>query len=430
MLTAAENELFTQTSRGTPMGELLRRYWHPIASLTDLDDRWTLRVRLLGEDLVLFKKRPDIRPGIGAAEAAPQTDRGGRLGLVGEACPHRRASLAYGIPTADGIRCPYHGWMFDGAGRCLEQPNEPEGSSFKDKVALPGYPVQVLAGMVWAYLGPLPAPLIPRLDGYVAEPAIRLIGRAIIPCSWLQVQENSLDPVHAEWLHGHFAEFVAEQQGARFAHSRKHVRIAFDEMPYGFVQRRLLEGQDETASDWTTGHPIIFPNAIGVGSAPRPGDPWHLYEFQVRVPVDDTHTNYLSFTAFVRVDGAELPRALTERAFTYDIPLDREDLNVTAYQDFVAWLSQGAITDRTQEHLGYADHGITMFRSMLRRELRKVEAGEDPILFNRDPAADRVFELPLETGKAHYADGFETMLRRRIWQYAGISDELLEVMAR
>ena len=143
MLTPEENELLTRVGPGTPMGELLRRYWHPVAMSDQMHDRWTKRVRIMGEDLVLFK------------------DRTGRLGLIAEACPHRRASFAYGIPTAEGIRCPYHGWMFDGSGRCLEQPNEPEGSTFKDKVATTAYPVQELGGLVWAYLGPLPAPLLP-----------------------------------------------------------------------------------------------------------------------------------------------------------------------------------------------------------------------------------------------------------------------------
>src|ERR1700691_2627827 len=105
------------------MGALMRRYWWPFVATAEMEDRWTKRVRLLGEDLVLFK------------------DRSGTFGLIGEFCPHRRASLAYGIPTDDGIRCPYHGWKFDGTGSCLEQPNEPEGSSFKDKVNIGGYAV-------------------------------------------------------------------------------------------------------------------------------------------------------------------------------------------------------------------------------------------------------------------------------------------------
>src|SRR5579884_2355639 len=168
MLTTEENELLTRVGPGTRMGALLRRYWHPVAASAEMEDRWTKRVRIMGEDLVLFK------------------DRTGKLGLIGEQCPHRRASMAYGIPTQEGIRCPYHGWMFDGAGKCLEQPNEPEGSTFKDKVSLPGYPVQTLAGLVFAYLGPQPAPQIPRYDCFVDGPAIRHVGQAVIPCNWVQ----------------------------------------------------------------------------------------------------------------------------------------------------------------------------------------------------------------------------------------------------
>src|SRR5471030_2708357 len=126
MLTEHENETLTRVGAGTPMGDLLRRYWHVVAPLDEMDGRWTKRVRLFGEDLVLFK------------------DRSGAFGLITEACPHRRASFAYGIPTSDGIRCPYHGWKFDARGACLEQPNEPEGSNFKDKVTTGAYPVEEL----------------------------------------------------------------------------------------------------------------------------------------------------------------------------------------------------------------------------------------------------------------------------------------------
>ncbi len=248
MLTPAENERLTQVTAGTPAGNLLRRYWHPIAAVDELVERWTKRVRLLGEDLVLFK------------------DRSGHFGLIGEACPHRRASLAYGIPTAEGIRCPYHGWMFDGSGRCLEQPNEPEGSNFKDKVTTAGYPVEALGGLVFAYLGPAPAPQIPRLEGFVADRAIRLLGSAVVPCNWLQIMENSVDPIHSEWLHGHFAEFVAEATGAKYSYSRKHVKVAFDEVDYGIVKRRLMVGQDENCDDWQIGHPVVFPNILALGS--------------------------------------------------------------------------------------------------------------------------------------------------------------------
>ena len=116
---------------------------------------------------------------------------------------------------ATALRCPYHGWKFDGSGRCLEMPNEPEGSTFKDKVRLAGYPVGELGGLLWGYLGPQPAPLIPRLDGFVDGPAIRMCAKTTVRCNWLQIMENSLDPVHTEWLHGKLYEFYKEQQGRR-----------------------------------------------------------------------------------------------------------------------------------------------------------------------------------------------------------------------
>ena len=209
MLTAEQNELLTRVGPGTPCGELMRRYWHPIAAGSELEaPRWNKRVRVLGENLVLFK------------------DREGRLGLITEQCPHRHASLAFGIPTKDGIRCPYHGWEFGLDGQCLAQPNEPEKSAFRHKIKTPAYAVEELGGVIWAYLGPAETkPLVPRIDGFVREGMIRMLGRCVVPCNWLQIMENSLDPVHTEWLHGHTYEFVKEQKGqARRSRSARTTR--------------------------------------------------------------------------------------------------------------------------------------------------------------------------------------------------------------
>ena len=140
METAEQNQLLTQVGRGTPMGELIRRYWQPIAAAVELESAWTKRVRLLGEDLVLFR------------------DRQGKLGLIAEQCPHRRASFAHGIPTQDGIRCPYHGWEFNAQGQCLNQPNERDNCAFRDSVKTDAYPVEELGGLLFAYLGPEPRP--------------------------------------------------------------------------------------------------------------------------------------------------------------------------------------------------------------------------------------------------------------------------------
>ncbi|HZV64414.1 MAG TPA: Rieske 2Fe-2S domain-containing protein, partial [Telluria sp.] len=257
---------------GTPMGELMRRYWQPIGAASDMERVWTRRLRLLGEDLVLFK------------------DRQHRLGLIKEQCPHRRASFAHGIPTQDGIRCPYHGWEFSAQGACLNQPNEPDNPCFREKVATDAYPVKEMGGMLFAYLGPLPAPILPRFDGFVEPGTIRMMGRAILPINWLQIMENSLDPIHTEWLHGHHYEFQKEQEGVKVAISARHEKIDFKEFEFGITKHRLLEGQSEDSDDWRTGHPILFPNILAVGNGDEAA---RYYSFQMRVPVDNEHTLHL-----------------------------------------------------------------------------------------------------------------------------------------
>ena len=396
MLTAAENEQLTRVGPGTPGGELLRRYWHPIAAASEMEARWTKRVRLLGEDLVLYK------------------DRDGGLGLIAEACPHRRASLAYGIPAAGGLRCPYHGWMFDATGRCIEQPNEPADSTFKDKVATAGYPVETLGGLVFAYLGPAPAPLLPRLDGFVVEGAIRTLGQAVVPCNWLQIMENSVDPIHAEWLHGHFHEFLREGQGTKFALSRPHVKIAFDEFEYGITKRRLLEGQAEDCDDWRIGHPVVFPNILALGNA--------------------SHTLHYWYNAFVPPPDAQVAPHLLERTDVYDVPFTDERgeylLDTIYAQDIMVWVAQGAIADRTVEGLSTVDRGVTMFRRMLRREIDRVARGEDPKCVVRDPARSATIELPIESQKHSRADGFESLVRRHTLRYSAYAEDLIAVIGQ
>jgi 5,5'-dehydrodivanillate O-demethylase len=409
VLTAEENQLLTRIGPGTRMGALMRRYWQPFAAVEEFAGRWTMRVRLLGEDLVLFR------------------DRTGKLGLIGEFCPHRRASLAYGIPTDDGIRCPYHGWKFDGTGSCLEQPNEPAGSNFKDKVSLTGYPVQELAGMLWAYLGPAPAPRITPLDGFVVPNAIRMVGKAIIPCNWLQCMENSLDPVHTEWLHGKLYEFVKEREGAKVAISRRHLKIRFQEFPYGIYKQRLLEGQTEDADDWTVGHPIVFPYILAVGNASPTA---RNYAYQIRIPIDDETTLHYWYNAYTPPPDAIVPPHLLEKTFFYDVPYRDEsgefDLEMVDSQDIMAWVTQGPIADRSLERLGTTDVGIIEFRKVLFRELEKIERGEDPMGIVRDPNLAMV-ELPMEKNKHHYTDGFEAMVRRTRIKYSPVCEDLIKV---
>jgi 5,5'-dehydrodivanillate O-demethylase len=368
-------------------------------------------VRLLGEDLVLYKTRA------------------GTFGLIEEACPHRRASLAFGIPTDGGIRCPYHGWEFDGSGACIAQPNEPDASRFHEKVRTPAYPVEALGGLLFAYLGPAPAPQVPRYDGFVAEGAIRMIGRAVVPCNWLQIMENSVDPVHTEWLHGHVYETFHGKAGEKVAISRHHVKIAFDEFAYGITKRRLLEGQSEDTDDWKTGHPVVFPTMLAVGNK---SDSWRNHAFQIRVPVDDTHTLHFWYNAYVPLAGQPVPQHLLDEVPVYDVPfLDERGEHMLDHvdgQDIMAWVTQGPIADRTVEKLGTTDRGIVLYRKMLKRELEKVQRGEDPMCTVRDPEP-RTIHLHMEKAKAHYADGFESLVRRTRIRFSPVVEDLIHVFA-
>ena len=187
MLTEQENERLTQVGPGTPMGNLLRRYWHPVATLPDIEREQVMGVRILGEDLVLYKTRK------------------GEMGLIQQRCPHRSASLAYGIPAENGLRCEYHGWVYSPEGCCVEQPFEEmdhENANFKDRIRVDAYPVEVSGGLIFAYMGPgNKRPLLPRWDTFTREGVSRTIYLTRLPANWLQCMENSLDPVHFEWLH-------------------------------------------------------------------------------------------------------------------------------------------------------------------------------------------------------------------------------------
>src|SRR6266511_1029272 len=207
MLRIEENERLTRVGPGTPMGALLRRYWHPVAATVELDEHPVRPVKILGESLVLFR------------------DRQGRLGLIDDTCPHRRVSFLYGVPEEEGLRCCYHGWMFDRTGRCLEMPAEAPDSTFPRKVKIPGYPVQEMGGLIFAYLGPEPAPLLPRWDLFVWPNAVRQIGLNTLNCNWLQCQENTGDPTHSVYLHGHLFKYTLEKMGKleeRAADKRLH----------------------------------------------------------------------------------------------------------------------------------------------------------------------------------------------------------------
>jgi 5,5'-dehydrodivanillate O-demethylase len=381
MLSAQENERLTQVGPGTPMGELLRRYWHPIAPAAELDAKPTKAVKVLGEELALYR------------------DASGTYGLIDRYCPHRLVDLSYGIPEQAGLRCMYHGWLFDETGACTEQPFEetvhPDGR-FREKTGIAAYPVQECAGLLFAYLGPAPAPLLPRWEPLAWENAVRDIAIAELPCSWLQCQENSLDPVHVEWLHSYMGARVNAQRnpGTAAVMRRPHQRIGFDRYANGIVKRRIIKDGSEQDDDWKQGHPVLFPHILLVGSEVRMTLQW-------RVPVDDEHTYHVTLYSYQAAPGAHAPAQ--ERVPYRYVPLFGPDgryiLDVTFNQDYMAWIGQGPVADRTREKLGESDVGIVLFRRMLTEQMGVVADGGDPVNTFRDAAEAAHIPAPMEQVK-------------------------------
>jgi 5,5'-dehydrodivanillate O-demethylase oxygenase subunit len=255
--TNEQNERLTRVGPGTPMGELLRRYWHPIAATSQLIEPGTRLVRLLGETLVLYR------------------DQQGRLGLLASQCAHRSAGLLYGVPEVEGLRCSYHGWMYDSSGQCIAQPFEQTvdpSSTYHERIKISAYPVQELGGMVFAYLGPRPVPLLPRWDIFTSDDAAKDIGIGLIPCNWLQVMENSADPQHSEWLHTHLDNYALSRRdpGYQAKHQLVHEDVGFDLFEHGIMKRRQRGGVSKEHEMWSLGHPLVFPLAEKAGRTAQP----------------------------------------------------------------------------------------------------------------------------------------------------------------
>jgi len=403
-MTPEQNKTLTSVGKGTPMGELLRRYWHPVGLSSEFRNAHAKKVKLLGEELVLYR------------------DKSGTLGLVDKRCAHRGASLEHGILEHEGIRCAYHGWQYDAQGACIDRPNEPEGS--RQRISIPSYPVLERGEMLFAYLGPAPLPDFPAFDIFDGGNVIKTIGYAAIPVNWLQIMENSLDPVHVEWLHGHFYRQETGRSDPPFdTFAKHHVKIAFEEFEYGIVKKRLLEGQaEEESTDWTTGHPFIFPNMLLVGDT-------RVNQFQIRVPMDDATTMHYWYNCFHPEEGVEIPEDYPTTS--YEIPIrDERGEYIKDYvdgQDIMMWESQGAVNDRTREHLGASDRGIVQFRRMLAREMDKVSNGEDPICVFRKPVR---IELPIEQNRhGLQAGAFLNYTKSRDYRYSPNIEEIVRIVA-
>jgi 5,5'-dehydrodivanillate O-demethylase len=378
MLSEERNRLFAQVGAGTPMGDLLRRYWMPVAGVSELEQSPVKAIRLLGEDLVLYR------------------DLGGNYGLVERHCPHRRADLAYGYVEECGLRCTYHGWLFDRDGRTLEQPFEDVANPdahFRDKVRIGAYPVEAKAGLLWAYLGPQPAPLVPTWEPFVWKNGFVQIVLSEIPCNWFQCQENSIDPVHFEWMHRNWSIRLSGEKGP---YAPRHVELGFDEFEYGHQYRRVTEDAAPDDPLWTIGRVCLWPNALFTGN-----------HFEWRVPIDDVTTLSVMWH-FSRVPIEREPYvqgAIPAWHGPIKDPLTGKWITSHVMnQDFVAWLGQGAIADRTKEHLGASDRGIIMLRKCYLDALDAIARGEDPKGVVRDPEVNRCIELPI-ANKEQFIDG-------------------------
>jgi 5,5'-dehydrodivanillate O-demethylase len=383
MLTAEQNDTLTRVRPGTPMGDLMRRYWHPVAASSELAPAALRPVQLLGEDLVLFR------------------DPRGRLGLLAAACGHRGTALAAGTVEERGLRCAAHSWLYHRDGRCLEQPLEPRERQDRVGAGIPAYPVEELGGLIFAYLGPPPAPLLPRYNVLVWDDAIRETNGSRIPCNWLQVMENLLDPVHVESLHGrYFAEVLARQDGAAAQDFLAHhcpppmKQIGFARFADGMIERHVT-GTEQDAS-WRIGTPAFFPTTSLVGATGPPTGPAAGTRGSLIfvVPLDDTHTWFLLHMA----ERTGHPTQQRSVPFV-DVPgVDQQGAFLTATangQDHMAVVTQGDIAARSSEHLCASDAGIVLYRELLVEQLERVQQRQDPINVRRDPAANQVINAPV-----------------------------------
>lgn len=356
----SHNARLTEVGRGTPMGELLRRYWHPVGLSADAAD--TPRpVKILGEELILFR------------------DGQGRAGLVYPRCCHRGTTLYYGKVEERGIRCCYHGWLFDVEGHCLEMPCEPNPTGAQcHRVRQPWYPVEERYGLIFAYLGPPQRkPVLPRYEcletlepGEFVEADDSSLGSGgivIAPCNWLQHFENVVDPYHVPILHGTFSgpQFV-EQMAAfpkvKFEYGRQGVKsTSIRPGPDGKSFRRVTEAVVPTLR--------VVPN-------PRVAQYGMVESIGWTLPIDDTHYRiYVAGRVREKGELAKFKSRYNGKAWA--------ELTAAEHQrfpgDVEAQVGQGPITFHSEEHLMSSDQGVSMLRILLQKQIDIVAGGGDPL---------------------------------------------------
>jgi nitrite reductase/ring-hydroxylating ferredoxin subunit len=380
MLSREDNELLTRVGAGTPMGELMRRYWIPAAFSHQIaaPDSPPVRVRLLGEDLVAFRA----------------TD--GRVGLLEESCPHRTASLFFGRNEECGLRCVYHGWKFDVDGNCVDLPSEPPGSNFQSKVRIKSYPCVERGGMVWTYMGP-PAlkPDFPDLEWTQLPDSHRHASRHIQECNWLQGLEGGFDSSHLAFLHGGTSKGNVTIPPTRY-------EVAPTD--FGFVAGAGRDVADDQTF-WTANvmlmpfHKIVASMPVGAHVwAPMDDENTMLYcvDFLPHRPLTDEdlarETSWNGIHA-ENIPGTDNAIRNKDNDYLIDRALQASGQSYTGIkglgiQDCGIQESMGSIADRSKEHLGVSDTAIIAIRRLLLQTLEDHAAGATPP--GLDPASHQV----------------------------------------
>jgi phenylpropionate dioxygenase-like ring-hydroxylating dioxygenase large terminal subunit len=392
MLSHQQNALLTQTDPGTPGGKLLRSYWQPIATEEEIPPGGApIPIKILGEEMVLFRDDQD------------------RLGFIGLHCAHRATDLSYGRVENGGLRCLYHGWLFDINGKCIDQPAEPEDKKFCHKVRHPSYPVQIKGGVVWTFMGEGKAPLIPDFQFLTAPAEKRTAFRVIQDCNWLQGLESSTDPAHTSYLHrmAEGSNSARSPQDAKFFSDDIHPRLGIEHVSYGcriYALRKMSTGEN-----YLRVNNYIYP----CGTTPVTSPPPRAQGYQGRwyVPRDDySHTRFEFFYQHDKPVNKPALRAIRAENVGPDLHhirnaanrylQDREEQKrddtftgmgryIPAHDAF-AIETQGVIQDRTLEHLGSTDIVIIEVRKALLNAIKQLEeTGQAPgLLFD---AADNRF---------------------------------------
>ncbi len=354
MMSQEANDLITRTGRQDPCGKLMRMYWQPAALVDELQGpRAVKAVKLLGENLVLFR------------------DEQGRYGLIDRHCAHRGADLAFGRLENGGLRCAFHGWLFDASGQCLETPAEPKDSPLCKGVRQRAYPVIEKSGILWAFLGEGEPPAFPEIDCFVAPDSHTFAFKGHINCNWLQALEVGIDPSHASFLHRFFED--EDTSGG-----------------YGKQFRGASAGTDLPMTNQLFPHAFVIPMSTEMTISQ-----WH-------VPIDDENCYwYAIFTSYSapvdkkkmrdqRLELYELPDYRSRKNKSNDYGFDAQEQLSATYtgmgndinvHDQWAVESMGPIQDRTREHLGSADKAIVQYRRLLRQEIEKAAAGAKPFMF-------------------------------------------------